>query len=171
VEVDSPAAATVPAGRAIGVIGTSARVVVGAWLAGSVLYGHATHGWHPVAWLLGLVVFPSVVLAWQWWRARRDPAPLRATGPVAHAVNLAVFLALYLTWWYAPGVDVLSDAALLFYGVSMLLAAVRGYAGCEVLLVSNWVLHRDDQVGCAPFWPIDAAEARARRPACRGSGP
>jgi hypothetical protein len=29
----------------------------------------------------------------------------------------------------------------------MLLAAARGYAGCEVLAVSNWLLHRDDQVG------------------------
>jgi hypothetical protein len=124
------------------------------------LYGHAARGWHPLAWLLGLLVFPAVVLAGQWWRARRRPAPLRATGPVGHAVNLAVFLALYLTWWYAPAVDVLSDAALVFYGGSMLLAAVRGYAGCEVLAVSNWLLHRDDQVGCAPFGPIDAVEAR-----------
>jgi hypothetical protein len=140
--------------------GTVARVEVGALLVGSVLYGHADRGWHPTAWLLGLVVFPASVLAGQWWRARRHPAPLRATGPVGHGVNLAVFLALYLTWWYAPAVDVVSDAALLFYGGSMLLAAVRGYAGCEVLAVSNWLLRRDDQVGCAPFGPIDAVEAR-----------
>jgi hypothetical protein len=57
-------------------------------------------------------------------------------------------------------VDVLSDAALLFYGASMLVAATRGYAGCEVLAVSNWLLRRDDQIGCAPFWPVDAWEAR-----------
>lgn len=156
-----------PTGRAIGVFGTAARVVVGVWLVGSVLYGHATRGWHPAAWLLGLVAFPAVVLAWQWWRARRNPAPLRATGPVAHVANIAVFFALYLTSWYAPALDVLSDAALLFYGVSMLLAAVRGRAGCEVLLVSNWLLRRDDQVGCMLFGPIDAVErgvrARVRR--------
>jgi hypothetical protein len=83
--------------------GTAARAVVGVALAGSVLYGHAARGWHPVAWLLGLVVFPAVVLGGQWWWARRRPAPLRATGPVAHAVNLAVFLALYLTWWCQVG--------------------------------------------------------------------
>jgi hypothetical protein len=149
-----------PGGREIGTWGTVARVAVGVAMVGSVLYGHATRGWHPVAWLLGLLVFPVLVLAGQRWRARRTPAPLRAIGPVGHAVNLAVFLGLYLTWWYAPAVDVLSDAALLFYGGSMLVAAVRGYAGCEVLAVSNWLLHRDDQIGCAPFWPIDAAEAR-----------
>ena len=43
---------------------------------------------------------------------------------------------------------------------SMLLAALRGYAGCEVLAVSNWLLRRDDQVGCAVFWPIDQLERR-----------
>jgi hypothetical protein len=42
----------------------------------------------------------------------------------------------------------------------MLLAAVRGCAGCEVLAVSNWLLHRDDQIGCLLFWPIDHAERR-----------
>jgi hypothetical protein len=47
---------------------------------------------------------------------------------------------------------VTSDAALVFYGALMLLAAVRGYAGCEVLAVSNWLLGRDDQIGCMPFW-------------------
>jgi hypothetical protein len=40
----------------------------------------------------------------------------------------------------------------------MWLAAARGYAGCEVLAVSNWLLRRDDQIGCAVFWPIDQLE-------------
>jgi len=43
-----------------------------------------------------------------------------------------------------------------------LLAAARGYAGCEVLTVSNWLPHRDDQVGCVLFTPVDAL-ARGRR--------
>lgn len=147
-------------GRVIGVWGTTARVVVGAAMVGSVVYGHAARGWHLSAWLLGLLVFPAVVLAGMWWRARRRPAPLRALGPVWDAVSLAVFLALWLTWWYAPAVDVLSDAALVFYGGSMLVAAVRGYGGCEVFAVPNWLLRRDDRVGCALFLPIEAAEAR-----------
>lgn len=157
-------------GRAIGPWGTTARVAVGLVLAGGVLLGHATGGWHPVAWLLGVVIFPAAVAAWQWWRARRNPAPLRATGPLGHAVNISTFLALYLTWWYAPSVDVLSDAALLFYGGSMLLAAARGYAGCEVLAVSNWLLRRHDQIGCVPFWPIDTLEKRLRSVEVRDAG-
>lgn len=33
-----------------------------------------------------------------------------------------------------------------------------GAAGCEVLAVSNWLLRRDDIVGCTPFGLIDAWE-------------
>jgi hypothetical protein len=149
---------TMPGSRAIGVWGTIARVAVGTGLVGSVLYGHSARGWHPMAWLLGLLVFPLLVLVGQAWWARWRPAPVRAVGPLGHGINLAVFLALYLTWWYAPELDVLSDAALLFYGGSMLVAAARGYAGCEVLAVSNWLLRRDDEVGCAPFGALDALE-------------
>jgi hypothetical protein len=137
--------------RGIGPIGTAARVLVGALLLGSVVQGHLARGFHLSSWVLGLLGFPAVLLAGQWLRARRTPTPLQATGPAGHALNLAVFLALYL--W-----EVTSDAALLFYGASMLLAALRGYAGCEVLAVSNWLLRRDDQVGCAVFWPVDQLE-------------
>jgi hypothetical protein len=137
----------------IGPLGTAARVLVAGVLPGSVTWGHLARGFRPAAWLLGLVGFPALLLAGQWLRARRTPAPLRATGRVAHALNLAVFLVLYL-------LEPTSDAALVFYGASMLLAAAAGYAGCEVLAVSNWLLGRDDQVGCAIFGPIDRRERR-----------
>ena len=39
-----------------------------------------------------------------------------------------------------------------------LLAALRGYAGCEVLAVSNWLLRRNDQRGSAGLWPIEHLE-------------
>jgi hypothetical protein len=74
-----------------------------------------------------------------------------------------VVAALYATPWYAPRLGFTSDAALLFYGASMLLAAARGYAGCEVLAVSNWLLRRDDQVGCVLFTPVDALTRGRRR--------
>ena len=47
-------------------------------------------------------------------------------------------------------------------GASMLLAAARGYAGCEVLAVSNLITGRRDQIGCILYSPIDAAEAKHR---------
>jgi hypothetical protein len=55
----------------------------------------------------------------------------------------------------------MSDAVLIFYGVSTLLAAERGHAGCESPAISNWLLRRDDQLGCLFFSPIDLAERKA----------
>jgi hypothetical protein len=46
-------------------------------------------------------------------------------------------------------------------GASLLLAAVRGYGGCEILAFPNSLTGRRDQVGCIVFTPIDRAEARA----------
>lgn len=109
--------------------------------------------------LLGAVVMPALFLAWQRARVGRDPRPIRVTGPLGHAVTFVAFLVLYLTPLYAPALSVTSGAALIFFGGSMLVAAVRGYRGCEVLAVSNWILRRDDQVGCVLFSPIDRLES------------
>jgi hypothetical protein len=149
--------------RDIGIVGTTARIVVGLVLVGSVLAGHLTGDFQSGPWLLGLIGFPTAVLVWQWSRARRGAPRLRATGPLAVIVNIAVVAALYATPWYAPALSVPSDAALLLYGSSMLLAAVRGDAGCEVLAIPNWLLHYDDQIGCLVFSPIDRLERRLQR--------
>ena len=150
--------------RAIGTWGTAARLLVGGFLVGSVVYGSVTGGgsFQPESWLFGLVVFPGLLLTWQAWRVRRRPGRMVAvTGPVGHLLTLAIFLGLYATAWYAPSIKFVSDAALVFFGTSMLLAAVRGYAGCEVLSISNWVLRRDDEVGCVLFDHVDRLEGRS----------
>ncbi len=149
--------------RGIGTLGTLARASLGAFMVGSVVLGHVRGDFDPLPFVLGLVLFPGVVLGWQGWRARRNPERLVATGPVAHVLTVVVFLALYFTWWYAPAVSALSDAALLFYGTSMIAAVAKGYGGCEVLAISNWILRRDDQVGCMLFAPVDRAERQWRR--------
>lgn len=149
--------------RALGTWGTAARLLVGGYMVGSVVYGSLTGNGtsQPGSWLLGLVGFPALLLGWQAWRARRNPRRLVAlTGPVGHLLTLAIFLALYTTTWYAPPVGFLSDAALLFFGSSMLLAGSRGYAGCEALSISNWLLRRNDQVGCVLFDWLDQFERR-----------
>jgi hypothetical protein len=45
-------------------------------------------------------------------------------------------------------------------GASMLLAAARGYGGCEVLAVSNLITGRPDQIGCILYTPIDRWETK-----------
>jgi hypothetical protein len=152
--------------RQIGGIGTVARVVLGLaflllGLTGgrvSVMHGQVGIGFEPASVVVGLVAFPAVVLAWQWLRARVAPTRLEATGPGSTALNMLVLAALLLTPWYAPPLAFTSVAALVFYGASMLLAALRGYSGCEVTAISNWILGRDDQVGCLVLSPVDNLE-------------
>ena len=146
--------------RAIGRGGTLARIAVSIWLLWLAV-GDGAFTW--LIAVLGLVVFPAVLLLMQVLRSRVSSAPLRATGPVGHAVNAAIIVALFLL----PFPREVRDAVALFYGASMLVATWRGYAGCEVLAISNWLLRRDDQVGCVVFAPIDALEARQTTHATR----
>ena len=70
----------------------------------------------------------------------------------------------------AVAIDVLTAASgevalWVWLGGSMLVAAARGYGGCELLAIPNLISGRRDQVRCILYTPIDRAEARraARR--------
>jgi hypothetical protein len=144
-----PTEADAPRERcSIGPAGRVARLGVGLAFIGLALF------WRDPDWqdaVLGLIAAPALVLGAMAWRARRSPAPLRAIGPLGHAVNFAILIPLFV-------LPATAGAAFLFYGASMLLAAGTGNGGCEVTAFSNAVLDRDDQVGCALFAPIDLAE-------------
>jgi hypothetical protein len=65
----------------------------------------------------------------------------------------------------AAGVDVLTPACgevalWVWLGGSMLVAAARGFSGCEVLAVPNLLTGHRDQIGCILYTPIDRADAR-----------
>jgi hypothetical protein len=145
--------------RKIGIIGTTARVILGTWLVGSALYGHIIRGpFRPLPWMIGLVILPAIFLTWQWVRARRNPSTLKANGPIASAINVIIFFYFWL--WTPDALWFMSDAVIIFYGVSMLVSAIRGYAGCESLAISNWLLKRDDQLGCLVFAPFDFVDRK-----------
>lgn len=146
--------------RAIGAWGTSARVLGGGLAVGSVADGHFIEGpfkWPP--WIVGLVAFPAVVAMLQSWWARRHPgSQLSMTGPLGYLATTVPFPIFYLTPWYAPSLSFTSDAVVLFVGGSALLAGLRGYSGCEILAVPNWLLRRSDKVGCVVFSPVDSLD-------------
>lgn len=146
--------------REIGPIGTAARLLVGLLLVGFIVYGQLATSGHltPVTWVLGLLGFPTLVLAWHAWRIRRNPVPFSDTSPLSFVLSLALPLAFYLVGWYVPVLWFTSDATLIFVGASLLLAAFRGTAGCEFLALSNWLLRRSDQLACAVFTPLDSLE-------------
>ena len=133
--------------RQIGKWGTASRVVLGSLF----IYLTLRHG---VSWadaIIGLVAFPaavSLVLALR----GRDAPPLRFGGPGGYALNILIF---------AVAFGLAHVPTLLFAGAAQLLAAARGYAGCELFAVSNWLRRRDDQIACPVHSPIDAWEARA----------
>ena len=138
--------------RAIGPAGTIARVILGLiFIALAFLTGEFV--WWSVP--LGLVGFPAILLVAQRLRLRWVPGRLEAIGQLGFCLNVLIAVPFFI-------IPFTRAAAFLFYGASMLLAAARGYAGCEITAISNWVLRRDDQVGCVIFSPIDAAEASAR---------
>ena len=157
--------------RQIGPIGTLVRVVLGLVLllfgviGGQIIVVNGQLRSHVelLSLILGVVALPVLLLGLQWVRARLAPARLQATGPVSTALNIVIFIALVSTPLFAPQLSFVGYAAFVFYGASMLLAAVRGYAGCEVLAISNWILARDDQVGCLVLGPVDYAEHRLTR--------
>ena len=148
--------------RDIGPIGTAARLVVGLLLVGLIVYGQLMTSGHlaPPTWALGLIGFPALVLAWHFWRIRRNLARFSDTSVLSFVLSIALPLAFYLTGWYVPPLWFTSDATLIFVGSSLLFAALRGDAGCEFLALSNWLLRRTDQMACAVFTPIDSLEQR-----------
>lgn len=136
--------------RLIGRWGTMARLAVGVAALTFAVMGGVT--WVDAS--LGLIALPSVFAIALRLRGR-GAVPLRLDGPIAHGANLGVGFLLF---------SFLPVAALLFYGTSMLLAAYRGFADCEVFAFSNWLWGRDDRIGCPLFAPIDVYEAaRAER--------
>jgi hypothetical protein len=142
--------------RFIGPAGTIARVVAGAVLVSVAVLSPGWWATDEPLWFdvfLGLGLFPAVMTAAQWARTIFTSERRNATEGMAFCLNIALGAGLF-------ALDYTRDAAALFYGSGMLLAAVRGYAGCEVLAISNWLLRRDDQVGCMIFSPIDELEER-----------
>lgn len=130
--------------RRIGRAGTAARAVVGIGL----VVGAVVIGVGLVDALVGFVAVPLVVIVALALRGRHAP-PLRATDRTGHCLNCAAGAAFFV---------VLPVGAMLFYGTSMLVAALTGNAGCELTVVSNVLRRRDDRVGCAVFTPVDALD-------------
>lgn len=138
--------------RSIGPIGNASRILVGLILLSTGLFyaASARSAWWQLA--LALVGFPLALTVAQLGLSRSGRR-LDATGSLASCINCAAIVILLIAW---PT----RNATLIFLGASLLLAAARGYGGCESLAVSNWLLNRNDQVGCLVFSPIDALEAR-----------
>jgi hypothetical protein len=101
---------------------------------------------------IGIIALPLAMVAVQLtWRLIKNE-PIRATGRMGFIINILITIFLF----YTP----LHHAMWFYLGFSLLVAATRGYAGCEVMAISNWLTGRNDQVGCVIFSPLDAIEKK-----------
>jgi hypothetical protein len=145
-------------GREIGPVGTVSRAVGGA-IAIIVAVALDGIGWWDVPALLvaPLVATATAGLLTRTLGAFRADA-ICSPGACGLIGVLVAFTFALGEWTPAQG-DVVFWG---FIGASMLFAAVRGDAGCEVLAFPNAVTGRRDRIGCLLFGAIDAAEARHR---------
>ena len=96
--------------------------------------------------IIGLAVLPAIMLAVGLVARRHATGPLRLTGPMWTCLHCVVIVALVANPYTGGG-------AALFYGATMLIAAWRGQPGCEITVIPNVILRRDDQVGCPNALP------------------
>ena len=142
--------------REIGPVGTAGRVV-GGLVAIAVPVALSGIGWWDVAG--ALVVLPLLALA----AGALMTAVSRHSGglspaPVRSALVLVLVIALGIALTFVTPIDG-SVAIWCFVGVSLLVAAWRGYAGCEVLAIPRAMSRRVDPIGCVLYSPVDGADS------------
>jgi hypothetical protein len=150
--------------REIGPIGTAARLIgAGAAITLPTLLDEFS----PWDLLVGLVGLPLVATAgFEVVRAayeRYVPGGISSqAGTCTSAACWLIAIVLAALIPLAVFTPVTGTSLWIWIGASLVLAAVRGYGGCEILAFPNAVTGRRDQVGCIVFTPIDRAEARTR---------
>ncbi|MDQ4037431.1 MAG: hypothetical protein M3313_03550 [Actinomycetota bacterium] len=158
-----------PAG--IGPIGTTARACIGVAITTVGVVRHGLDVWSAVG---ALTVLPTIAIG----AAAAVNVGLRRLGPGtigraqspwsplqlgASTVVLAAVLGLGTVLTFLTPMN--GVALYLFFGSSMVLAAARGYGGCEVLAVPNLLLRRRDAIWCplyASFDGLDQSRAASR---------
>jgi hypothetical protein len=141
--------------RRIGPIGTTTRLLAAAGLLYLALFDGTSWGleWYDAA--VGLGALPAAVIAFGLVARHYSSGSVRLTGSAGATANCLVIVALAVNPYTAGG-------AALFYGATLLVAALHAQPGCEATVLSNSILGRDDQIGCPVFSPIDEAEARLK---------
>jgi hypothetical protein len=151
-------------GREIGPVGTAARLIVAA---AALVLPAALDEFSSWDLLVGLAALP--LLATAGFAAVRAGYERHVPGGLASQAGTCCGASTWLLAIVLAGVIPLAaftpvtfTAFWLWIGASLVLAAVRGYGGCEILAFPNTLTGRRDQVGCIIFTPIDQAEARSR---------
>jgi hypothetical protein len=148
--------------RQIGPIGASARIVggVAAIALPSALDGFGW--WDAAVALLALPLIAAVAAALIVAALRRlAPGSLASRHAICSPADCGLIAVVILVNDAVAALTPANSTVTIWVwlGASMLLAAARGYGGCEVLAVSNLISGRSEQIGCILYTPIDRFEA------------
>lgn len=152
--------------RQIGPFGTLARVLGGL---AAIIIPIELAGFTATEALIGLVGLTLVALAAgiaiQEGVSRWAPGALRSQHAICSVpgCTLVAVLIIANAAMVAPTTANGNVTIWVWLGASMLVAAARGYGGCEVLAIPNLLTRRHDQIGCLLYTPIDRAEASRQR--------
>ena len=152
-------------GRALGPVGTAARGFAGGLL---ILVPIASDGlarWDAFG---ALIVLPALSLALDRLLAAGVTRLAEVTGHLAsdvirtwlvHLSALVLIVAIATALTYVTPID--AGAIWLFFGVSLVVGAVRGDAGCEAVAIANAIFRRRERTGCVVFLLVDSLEGRS----------
>jgi len=150
--------------REIGPVGAAARVAGGLLLLAWPASFDEIRPWDVAAALIALPILAAAIAAGvhaALGRLAPDSAgSWRSPWSAEGALVLGVVLACAIALTFVTPAD--EAAVWVFFGVSMLVAALRREGGCEVLALPNLVSGRHDRVSCLLYGPVDAGEARHR---------
>jgi Family of unknown function (DUF6410) len=161
--------AAVAGQRDIGPVGTASRLAAGA-AAVAVPVVLAGFSWSDAA--IALLALPVIaalvapVISWIFGRLHRKRLRSPRLLSALQSVTLCVVMVVANDVVVAPTTLNGNVTLFVWLGASMLVAAVRGYGGCEILAIPNLIRGRRDQIDCMLYTAIDSAEAKHRsRPA------
>jgi len=150
--------------RAIGPIGTAARVAGGLIAIAVPIALSGVTWWDVGAAFVLLPLTAALAAAGLTWFSSDRP-PRRRDGRsglepwVRSSLVLVIVIAVDVVATYVTPLDG-AGALFIFFGVSLLVAAVRGDAGCESVAIPNAFVGRRDATGCLLYAALDAVEAR-----------
>jgi hypothetical protein len=144
--------------------GTAVRAIIGLALIVVPIASSGLAAWDALG---ALAVLPVLAVALDRLLAVAIPAIAMAAGRplsgeartwTAHVSALVLIVVVAIALTFVTPID--AGAIWLFLGVSMVIGAIRGDAGCEALTIPNAIFGRRERTGCVAFALIDSLEAR-----------
>jgi hypothetical protein len=148
--------------RSLRPVGTAGRAIAGGALIVVPIASGGLAAWDALG---ALIVLPALSVALDRILGVGVARLAEATGRLGsgaartwalHLSALVLVVAIATALTFVTPID--AGAIWLFFGVSLVVVAVRGDAGCEALAIPNAIFGRREQTGCVAFALVDSLE-------------